>query len=256
MLSMRYRRALTFTPVVGVLVVAAATPAVGHVEVSSPNASPGEEGTLVFTVPNESESATSVELTVNLLQDTPFAEVSVRSKPGWTIKEQTDKLPQPVKVDGFTLSKAVSSVTWTAAKGHGIPVGEFDEFELSVGPFPDSTDPISFPAIQTYSDGEVVRWVQPAKPDGSEPEHPAPQLTLGQESSAGDPDGSSATAEPSTPTESADATVTDTGTTDSAGTETRSSDSTARVLGAGALVLGAAGLIVAAIALRKSRSSS
>ncbi len=34
------------------------------------------------------------------------------------------------------------------------------------------------PAAQTYSDRTVVRWDQPPLPDGGEPEHPAPTLTL------------------------------------------------------------------------------
>jgi hypothetical protein len=39
-------------------------------------------------------------------------------------------------------------------------------------------DALSFPAVQTYSDGEVVKWDQVAKDGADEPEHPAPTLKL------------------------------------------------------------------------------
>jgi uncharacterized protein YcnI len=45
---------------------------------------------------------------------------------------------------------------------------------------------VSFPAIQYYSDGTVVRWVEHAAPGAkTEPDHPAPTLTL--TAAAGDP---------------------------------------------------------------------
>jgi hypothetical protein len=37
---------------------------------------------------------------------------------------------------------------------------------------------VSFPATQTYADGSVVKWDQSPLPDGGEPEHPAPMLSL------------------------------------------------------------------------------
>jgi periplasmic copper chaperone A len=37
---------------------------------------------------------------------------------------------------------------------------------------------MEFKALQRYSDGEAVRWIEPAKADGNEPEHPAPTLKL------------------------------------------------------------------------------
>ena len=46
---------------------------------------------------------------------------------------------------------------------------------------PDAAE-VSFPAVQTYADGTVVHWDQPPLPDGGEPEHPAPMLTLAAES--------------------------------------------------------------------------
>jgi uncharacterized protein YcnI len=70
------------------LIAVAATMAIGpaasaHVSVSSPDASPGGFGKLVFRVPTESATASTVKVTVTLPADTPFAEVSAKSLSGW-----------------------------------------------------------------------------------------------------------------------------------------------------------------------------
>jgi uncharacterized protein YcnI len=155
--------------------VAVAAPASAHVGVSSTDAAKDGFGKAVFRVPNESEAAATTKLVVTLPATTPFAFVSAGSKPGWTVEVTKKMLAQPTKVGDFELTEAVSTITWTADK-EGIPVGQFDEFAISGGPFPDA-DTISFDAQQTYSDGEVVDWNQPQTGD-EEPEHPAPVLRL------------------------------------------------------------------------------
>jgi Domain of unkown function (DUF1775) len=35
-----------------------------------------------------------------------------------------------------------------------------------------------FKALQTYSDGDVVQWIEPTVKGGAEPEHPPPVLKL------------------------------------------------------------------------------
>jgi hypothetical protein len=50
-------------------------------------------------------------------------------------------------------------------------------FEISAGPLP-KADSMQFKTLQTYSDGTVVRWIDPENADGSEPEHPTPTLKL------------------------------------------------------------------------------
>ena len=87
-------------------------------------------------------------------------------------------LTPPVQVGERTVSEAVRTVTWTANPGTRIGPGEFLEFPLSVGPLPTGVEEIALPAVQTYDDGSVVAWDQPMNPDGSEPERPAPTLTL------------------------------------------------------------------------------
>lgn len=158
------------------VVLATALPAAAHVGVSSPDAAPGDFGKLVFRVPNESDAADTTKLEVTLPEDTPFAHVSSRTLPGWSVETETTKLDAPVEVAGATISEAVTTVTWTAQKGSAIPPGQFQEFELSVGAFPEQVDGMMFPATQTYSDGEVVTWDQVTRDGAAEPEHPAPVL--------------------------------------------------------------------------------
>ncbi len=68
-------------------------------------------------------------------------------------------------------------MTWTADPGVSVGPGQFQQFVLSAGPLPEQ-DAVEFPVHQTYSDGNVVQWDQKPGPDGSEPDKPAPSLTL------------------------------------------------------------------------------
>jgi uncharacterized protein YcnI len=155
----------------------AAASASAHVTVSSPDAKPGGYAKLVFRVPTESDNTSTTKLVVSLPKDHPFAHVGALVKDGWKVEKKTEKLPAPVKVGDVNLSEAITTVTWTAT-GAGIPPNDFDEFALSVGRLPDSVDSLSFPADQTYSDGEVVKWAEVAKDGADKPEHPAPTLQL------------------------------------------------------------------------------
>ena len=217
MSAVRVRRIVAASvAAVGLALVPALT-ASAHVTVSSPDAAPGGFGKLVFRVPNESDSASTVALSVALPTDTPFAFVSVRPVAGWTVETTTEPLAEPVEMEGFTVTEAVADITWTAdSEENGIGPGEFTEFEVSAGPFPEDVDQLMFPATQTYSDGEVVDWAEPVQEGEAEPEQPAPLLELS---------GSSAPAE-----------------SDDGG---GSSDTLAIVLGAVGIGLGAIALIVA-----------
>ncbi|MBI3257565.1 MAG: DUF1775 domain-containing protein, partial [Actinobacteria bacterium] len=80
---------------------------------------------------------------------------------------------------GDAVSEVVSAVTWTAdTPEDAIKPGEFDEFNISLGPLPSDVDTLTFKALQTYANGEVVRWIEAARTDDAEPERPAPVLML------------------------------------------------------------------------------
>lgn len=176
--SARIRRAAMASVLATGVVLLGSTAANAHVGVSSPDAEPGGFGKLVFRVPSESDTAKTESITVSLPTDTPFRFVSTRAMTGWTAETKTEKLDEPVKADGFELTEAVSEVTWTAQPGNALDPHEFQEFELSVGPFPEGVDALTFPTVQRYSDGEVAAWDQPVVEGEAEPESPAPVLEL------------------------------------------------------------------------------
>jgi uncharacterized protein YcnI len=170
----RYALAAGAAAVLGAAVFA--TPAAAHIAVSPGEAVQGEFTRLAFRVPNESDEANTTKVEVFLPEDAPVASASTMPVPGWTVVVQRRTLPQPIEVHGAQVSEVVASLTWTAAPGAGVKPGEFQEFAVSLGPLPD-VDTMVFKALQTYSDGNVVRWIELPEP-GAEPEHPAPVLKL------------------------------------------------------------------------------
>ena len=97
--------------------------------------------------------------------------VSFQPKPGWKRTVTTEKLDPPVELFGEMQTERVATVTWEGGK---IAPGEFDEFGMSVK-VPDAPgQTLAFPANQTYSNGDVVRWI--GAPDS---ETPASRITLG-----------------------------------------------------------------------------
>lgn len=195
-----------------------------HVTVNSTDATQGGYGVVTFRVPNESDSAGTVGLRVQLPEDTPFASVRTTPIPGWTVSLTRVAVDPPVENGDQQISEAISVVDWTAEPGTRIGPGEYAEFPLSVGPFPE-LDSIVFKAIQTYDDGSEVAWIEETVEGDGEPEHPAPVLSLTARTDQGEsraPGGDAPTA---------------------------AAESSGSALAVTALVVGAAGLVVGALGL-------
>ena len=171
------KRSATVAAAVAVLTLALATPASAHVTVNPNTATQGGYAKVTFRVPNETDNTDTTKLEVNLPTTTPFASVSVKPLPGWTAVAEKSTLATPVTVHDRQITEAVSKITWTAAAGSAIKPGQFQEFDVSLGPLPE-VNQVVFKALQTYSDGTIVRWIDEPTTDGSELEHPAPVLTL------------------------------------------------------------------------------
>lgn len=161
------------------LLTAGAGLASAHVAVTSADATQGGEGKVTFRVPDESDTASTVTVKIQLPVRTPIASVSVQPVPGWTVKPTRVALNPPVTTDdGDTITERVSVVEFDAPPGGGIAPGQFQEFSLSVGPLP-KVGSLAFPVVQTYSDGKEVAWIEPTVEGAPEPAHPAPVLALG-----------------------------------------------------------------------------
>jgi hypothetical protein len=94
----------------------------------------------------------------------------------------------------------------------------------------DNTDKLTFKALQTYSNGDVVRWIYPP---AAEAEHPAPTLTLVSDD---------ADAGPAKPA--------------GAAASTSSADDTARWLGGAGVVIGILGLALGIVIAARGRRST
>lgn len=158
------------------LLAAGAAAASAHVHVDSDDPAAGGYSHLTFNVPNESDSAKTSKLEVTLPRDTPFTSVSVKPVEGWKAVITTSELPKPITIAGATVTKAPSSVVWTADEAHQIGPDEYQAFSLSVGVLPDAGTTVTLPTAQTYTDGTVVKWDEKTVEGQAEPEHPAPSF--------------------------------------------------------------------------------
>jgi uncharacterized protein YcnI len=210
-----------------------AAAASAHVRVVPEQTTAGGWTVLTFRVPNESETAATSQVVVDLPTDTPLLSVSTKPLPGWTATVETAPLPEPVDFYGTELTQAPSRVVWTAQPGAAIADGQFQEFEVSAGPLPEAGTHLVLPAHQTYTDGTVVDWVDVAEEGGEEPAHPAPELTTTE-------------AAPSD-----DAVVDEAAAVTTSAPATSEPDTLARVLGGIGLALGATALAVVLLGRRR-----
>ncbi|UIX32700.1 YcnI family copper-binding membrane protein [Streptomyces sp. GQFP] len=243
---MKVSRIAAASALAGATVLVLSGPAFAHVSVSAEGtAAKGGYATVNFKVPNERDNASTTKLEVSFPTDHPLASVMPEPVPGWTAKVTTSKLSTPVELHGEKISEAVSKVTWTAS-GKGIEPGFFQKFPLSIGQLPEDTDELVFKALQTYSNKEVVRWIEVQEDGAEEPDNPAPVLALSAatESHHG---GSSSTEE----TEAAASAEPAANTTTTAAEPTDSSDTTARVMAVVGIVVGVAGVAFGVLAGRR-----
>jgi uncharacterized protein YcnI len=153
----------TMLALVGALTVAlGALPAAAHVRISPLTVEAGSTDTLAFRCPNERSATPTVKLEIQLPPGTTFRTLGVDAPPGWH---------SAVAIG----PDATKTITWT---GGTIPPGAATLFTIHAGPMPASGSKLVFKAVQTYGDGEVVRWIQARAAGEAEPPNPAPVLTV------------------------------------------------------------------------------
>jgi uncharacterized protein len=223
---------------IGALVCAWAAPAAAHVTVDPASVPKGGTATISFVVPNESSGARTdrVQIAFPPPPDA-IASVSVEAMPGWHFTINTKKLATPIKTDDGSIDEVVTSITWTANNiATAIGDNEFARFTINADGIPDGPDELVFRAVQHYSDGSTVKWVDPVTPGGPAAEHPTPILQLTAPSAAGEP------------------TTTNPAAGDAAsGAVSSTEDNSARALGVIAIALGAVALVVATGAFMRRR---
>jgi periplasmic copper chaperone A len=158
---------------VAVVAVLALAPAAGaHVTLQPEEIPAGGFTRLDVRVPNERDGANTTKVEMQLPPG--FLSVSYEPVPGWDAKLTMRKLDKPVEQFGEKVTEEVGRITFTGDGETGvIGPGQFQDFGLSTA-VPDKPGAtLTFKALQTYSSGEVVRWIGP--PDSEEP---APQVKL------------------------------------------------------------------------------
>jgi periplasmic copper chaperone A len=216
------------TAVAAVAASALAAPATAdaHVTLQPNTAAAGAFTVENVRVPNERDDASTVKVDLQLPHGFVFA--SYEPKIGWRVKVTKAKLAKPIQTDDGPIDEEIRRITFT---GHGptgkIAPGQFMDFPLSVQIPGKPGDKLTFKAIQTYSNGEVVRWI--GAPDS---ESPAPIVEVTGSGA------SNAAASPATSTSNDDG------------------GGASKGLGWTALIVGALGLLAGLAAFRFGRSGA
>jgi uncharacterized protein YcnI len=215
----------------------------GHISLH-PNTIPaGAFATLDVRVPGEQEGA-YVEK-VDVLFPAGFTGVDYENVPGWTTKVIEAKLATPIRQDGETIDTEVSQIVWSWTGPLGkVENNQFIDFPLSLA-IPESAagKALEFRTVQTYSNGQVVHWIDPSLTA----EHPSPRINVTArggmvEEIAGDEAGPAAGQ--TGPGQSAPAPAT---------AAVKASGGASEGLAVAALILGALGLVAGLAALARSR---
>lgn len=209
-----------------VLALMAPASAGAHVTLQPEEAAAGDFTVLDVRVPNERDDAATTKVDVQFPPGFVFA--SYQPVAGWSVEVKMEKLAKPISSHGEEITEQVSQMTWTAESGKaGIQPGQFQDLPISVQIPGEAGDTLTFKAIQTYDDGEAVRWI-----GAPESEHPAPQVAVSEGSEGHH------------------------GAADSGEESSDDSDSASMGLGIAALVVGALGLLAGGAALVRSRRTA
>jgi periplasmic copper chaperone A len=221
-------RAAPIAAALAVLLVAAPV-AAAHVTLNPREWEAGGFAKFDVRVPNERENADTTRVTLRF----PEQVISASFQPveGWRRTVKMARLDEPIDDEGEQITERIDTVTWSGGR---IRPGEFQEFGVSFQvPEEQPGTELTFPSVQVYSNGEVVRWIGPPDADT-----PAPIVAVTEPAAE---EGEEAAATPaSTPEQNA-----------GGGEEDEGSDTLSIV----ALVVGVAGLAagLAALFLRGGR---
>jgi uncharacterized protein YcnI len=233
------RRSILVAAVALLLAPAAAQ---AHVTLQPDTAPAGGFTRLDVRVPNERDDAGTTKVDVQLPPG--FIAASYEPVPGWKVKVTRSKADEPIDTgEGLKSDTQVSRITWTGDGKQGIvEPGEFQDFGLSLKmPEGQAGDKLTFKALQTYDDGQVVRWIGPEDAD-----EPAPVVTL-EAGSAGGGHGAPAAASGGSDQQAAPAAAPAASSGDDGGSDT---------LSIVAMALGALALIAALGALAAARRAA
>jgi hypothetical protein len=152
-------RVMTVGAVAGLAVAGLAAPAFAHVEVSADKTQAGAaDVTVSFNGEAENPKAGIMTERVVLPDGIAPADVSPAKLPsGWKYTANSD---------GFTVG------------GKALKIGTNAVWSVKIAKLPADQTRLSFKTLETYGDGDIVRWIEIQEPGAAEPDNPAPLLVL------------------------------------------------------------------------------
>ena len=159
--------------IAALMLLATCGSASAHVSLSPGEAPAGGLAVLTVRVPNESTTAATTK--GEMKRPAGVISATYDPRPGWSVTVRKAILAKPIETPDGPIDEAVSQVTWTADnRSAQITPGQFADFKLGISVPNSPGKTLSFKTLQSYSDGNIVRWIGP---EGSE--DPAPLLKVG-----------------------------------------------------------------------------
>ena len=150
---------MTVAAVAALAVAGMAAPALAHVEVKADKTTAGAtDVTVSFNGEAENPKA-GIKTERVVLPDgiAPDSVTPVKLPPGWSFSRGAD---------GFTVG------------GKALKVGTDSVWSVKIAKLPDGQTRLSFKTLETYGDGQLVRWIEIQEAGQPEPDNPAPLLVL------------------------------------------------------------------------------
>ena len=201
-----------------------------HVTLQPDSAPAGAFERLDVRVPNEEEDAATTKVEVEIPDGIIF--LSTEPVPGWEATIKREKLDEPIEAFGEEYNEQIATVTFEATDG-GLQPGQFQDFGMSVGLPEAEGEALEFPAIQTYDNGDISRWVGP---EDSEEPAPLVHLTAAEGEHGSDPAANEVSEDEAVPA-----------------AEVQVDESSSDTLAVIALIVGALGLIAGVLGLTAAR---
>jgi uncharacterized protein YcnI len=148
--------------------------ATAHISIHPNTVPAGAFATLQVQMPGEQEGAHVTQL--DMLLPPGFTSVNYENLAGWSVRVVNQKVSPPIQTDEGPVNEEVSQIVWSWSGPQGVvDNNQFIRFPLAVAiPSNVAGQALQFKAVQHYSNGQVVHWIEPSL----SAEHPAPRINV------------------------------------------------------------------------------
>jgi uncharacterized protein len=149
-----------------VVAVAGAVPAFAHNEFEPSQVTGGTIANVELHVENEQSDAGTTQVDLRFPEGQPLVVPELPVANGWT-----------VTLEGGDAGGPVTGILWTRPASAASPDDD-PVLPFSIGPLPAAGGRLQFKALQTYSNGDVDRWIEDWPAGAPEPDMPGPVLDV------------------------------------------------------------------------------